>query len=278
MIGFGSIVRAVPGIVTLFIGCMLAPGAAPPMLAQRQSALEFRIPPTKIPLNVKDQPIVVVASGLIAVVSNGRETTTFKLELNADLSDVQQNATALLSSQLDKDDRCGEQIAIQQATLKPAVPTAIAAVQLHYEHRACVKVFGKRESKKLIGGNAVIQFKLTPAVAEAHTELKLVPEVVSIQADGSLGELLRSGTLGEMLREKIRNAILSAMQKGTDLSATIPPVAQPYAKIQSARFEDAGSGRLVVALDGEIQISKEQVQELSRELKQRTQGLAHSAN
>lgn len=262
-----AIVRVLSGIVILVLGCLFVLAAAPPQ--HQPSNLQFRIPPIKIPFNIKDQPITIIASGLITMVSNGHEMTTFRLGLNADLSEVQQNETALLSSQLDKDDRCGEQIAIQQVTLTPAPPASLAVVQLHYEHRGCVKVFGKRESKKLVGGNAVIQLKLTPAVEANNTELKLIPEVGPIQADGSLGELLRSGSLGEMLREKIRNAILSAMQKGTDLGATIPPVAQPYTKIESAQFKDAGSGRLMVVLNGEIRITREQVQELSRELEQR---------
>ena len=127
----------------------------------------------------------------------------------------------------------------------------MAIVQLHYERWACSKVFGKQEAKRLIGGNAVIQVKLTPAVEDNHTELRLIPEVGPIEADGSLGELLRSGTIGEMLRDKIRSAILSAMQKGTNLSATLPPAIQGYATIQNAQFRNAGFGRLMVILDGE---------------------------
>lgn len=96
-----------------------------------------------------------------------------------------------------------------------------------------------------------------------------MPEVGPVQADGSLGELLRSGTLGEMLQEKIRNAILSALQKGTDLSTTLPPAVQGYAKIKDARFKDGGNGRLLVLLDGEIKITNEQIQALSKQVKER---------
>jgi hypothetical protein len=115
----------------------------------------------------------------------------------------------------------------------------------------------------------VIQMKLTPAVEEDNTQLKLVPEVGPIQADGSLGELLRSGTLADMLREKIRKAILNALQKGTDLNATLPPAVQGYAKIKNAEFKDAGGGRLLVTLEGEIQITNDQIQALSKQVKER---------
>ena len=237
---------------------------------QRHQDLTFRIPPVKIPFNVKDQPVTIVASGLVSMVENDREVSVFRLELDADLSDLQRNATALLGSQLDKDDHCGERIEIQNGTLEPAAPASVAVVQLHYERWGCAKIFGKQQAKKLVAGNAVIQMKLTPAVAQDNTQLRLVPEVGPIQADGSLGELLRSGTLGEMLRDKIRAAILSAMQKGTDLSATLPPAIQGYAKILTAQFRDGGAGRLTVVLGGEVRITREQVQELSKEVKERT--------
>jgi hypothetical protein len=275
---FRAKLRAFPGIARWqtswlkylagLIAFVLTIGARPVPVSAAQD-VSFRIPPVKIPLNIKDQPITIVASEMISMISTVRDMTTFRLELVANLADLQQNVTGLLGSELDKSDECGDRIQIQHATLDPAEPASVAVVQLHYERWACIKIFGKRQVKKLVDGNAVIHMKLTPAVGENNTELKLIPAVGDIEADGSLGELLRSGTLGDMLREKIRESILSAMQKGTDLSATVPPAAQGYASIQDARFRDAGAGRLMVVLDGEIRISKEQAQALSRELKER---------
>jgi hypothetical protein len=191
-----------------------------------------------------------------------------KLALTADFSDLQENLTGLLSSALDKDDRCGDRIDIQHATLTPVHPSSVAVVQLHYERWACIKVFGKEQSKKLVGGNAIMQLKLTPSIEGNNTELRLIPEMGPIDADGSLGELLR-GPLGDTLREKTRASILSAMQKGTDLTATLPPAIQSYASIQNAQFEDAGSGRLLAVLEGEVKVTREQVQALSKEMKER---------
>ncbi|HKN77411.1 MAG TPA: hypothetical protein VJW94_19695 [Candidatus Acidoferrum sp.] len=229
----------------------------------------FKVPPVKIPLKIKEQSVTITASALISMRSKDQETSIFKLELSADLSELQQNMTALLASQLDKDDACGERITIEHADLTPAEPASLAVVQLHYERWACAKVLGKEKSKRLVGGNAVIEVKLTPAIEENNTELRLVPEIGKIDADGSLGELLRSGTLGDMLRDKIRTSILSAMEKGTNLSATLPPAIQGHATIQNAEFKDGGSGRLVVVLDGEGRITKEQIQALTKQIKER---------
>jgi hypothetical protein len=235
----------------------------------RAQKLTIKIPPTKIPLQVKDQPIAITAYGVVSMVTQNRDLYVFTLELDADLSDLQQNMTPLLSAELDRDEPCGDRIMVQHATLLPVPPASVTTVEFHYERWACVKLFGKTQTKRLIGGNATVQLKLTPAIDKDNAELRLEPEITDIEADGSLGELLRSGSLGEMLKEKIRSAILAAMRKGTDLRATLPPAIQGYATIQTAEFRDEGSQRLLVVLGGEARITKEQVQALSEQVKER---------
>ena len=255
--------RALGGIL---IGLLVA---AVPVTCADSKNLSFKIPPVKIPLTVKDQTVTILAWAQISRVSSSKEIQIFNLQLNADLGELQENLTALLSAQLDKDDRCGERIQIQQAVLAPEYPASVATVQLHYERWACIKAFGKQQTKKLVAGNALIPLKLTPGVEQDNTELKLVPEVGTIQSDGSLGELLRSGTVGEMIQEKIRSSILSALQKGTSLGATLPPAVQGYVRIENVAFKDAGSGRLQVELDGQVRITKEQVEKLTEQVKER---------
>jgi hypothetical protein len=234
--------------------------------------LNLKIPAVKIPLTIKDQTVFITASGQINQLSKNHDANLFGLELRADLSDLQQNMTALLSSALDKDAQCGDRIAIQSATLTPVAGAAVATVQMHYERWACAKIFGKQQVKRLIGGNATIPLTLTPSVDETNTELRLIPELGPIQADGSLGELLRSPPIAGMLRDKIQTAIQAAMQKAANLAATLPPVAQPYATIQSAAFQDAGGGRIALVLDGQLRITKEQVQQLTQQIKSRVAG------
>jgi hypothetical protein len=245
---------------------IFATSASSPV-ASAQGAV-FQTPPVKIPLNVKDQPITIIASATMKVSARDHGTAVLGLELTGDLSDLQRNLTPLLASQLDKDDKCSEVLSIQNATLMPSEPAGLATVRLHYERRACIKAFGKRESKALVGGDARIQIKLTPEI-ENNSELHLAVDVGEIQADGSLGQLLRSGALGDALREKIRNTILSALQKGTDLSVTLPPSAQGRASIQNAEFKDAGDGRLLVVLRGEVRLTQAELQALASQVKER---------
>jgi len=129
-------------------------------------------------------------------------------------------------------------------------------------------MFGKDRPNKLIGGNGIIEVKLTPAVDQGTT-LRLVPTVGRIEAEGALGELLRSGSLGDELREKIRDSLLHAIEKGTDFKATLPPVVQDYVVLESAQFKDAGGGDLDLNLQGRFQISDTQIQELTNQVKQR---------
>jgi hypothetical protein len=249
------------------IAVVLVLVAAP--LVGSDKNLTLKIPPVKIPLNIKDQQITIVASGLITIAAKEHGVNNLGVELTADLADMQQNLTALLSAELDKQERCGDRIQIEDSTLTPAEPASVAVVHLHYECWGCAKLLGKQQVKKLIGGDAVIQLKLTPSVAENHSELRLAAELGPIEADGSLGELLRAGNLGELLRDKIQTAILSALQKGLDLGAILPPVLQGNVTIQDARFRDAGSGRLIVTLDGQVHMTDEQLATLSKQLKNR---------
>jgi hypothetical protein len=229
----------------------------------------LRIPPVKIPLQIKDQQITIVAWGLITIAAKEHGVNNLGVELTADLADLQQNLTALLSAELDKDERCGDRIQIEEATLTPAEPASVAVVHLRYERWGCAKLLGKQEVKKLIGGNAVMQLKLTPLVTENHSALRLAAELGPIEADGSLGELLRAGNLGELLRAKIQTAILSALQKGLDLDTILPPLLRESVTIQDARFREAASGRLIVTLDGQVRMTDEQLATLSKQLKNR---------
>ena len=233
----------------------------------RAQDLSFKIPPLATSVKIANQPVEIIASGVISKLPSATDETVLRIELSADLADLQQRFTPILKAQLDKNDRCGERIQIQRADLAPLSPATSAIAYLHVERWACVKVFGKQVPNKLVAGNAVVDAKLTPTV-EANT-LRLTPEVGRIQADGSLGELLRSGELGARLREKIRASLLSALQKGTDFKATLPPAIQDYARLNRVEFRDLGSGRLAVAFDGQVQITNQQIQLLREQLKAR---------
>jgi hypothetical protein len=222
----------------------------------RAEDLVLPIPPIRTSLNIQNQPIAVTVSGSISGAAADRGAAAFQLSLTADLSDLQQHITALLSSQLNRSEKCGERLTIDRATLAPQAPAGLLTAYLHFEEWACAKVFGKEAVKRIVGGNGVVAVRLTPAVEQNRT-VQLQSEIQSIQADGSLGDVLRSGSLGTMLRDKIRAALSSALDKA-NLQATIPAELQPAAAIRNAQFTSSG-GRLSLELAGEVRVAAKQI-------------------
>jgi hypothetical protein len=233
--------------------------------ASKGAESTYAILPVRNSVKFKDQAIAITTSGVISKgVAEGGENT-FKLELTADLSDLQQNITEVLRTQLNRTDRCGEQIVVRNASLTPSAPASLVVVQLHFERWAC---FGRDTMNEMAEGNGTIEVKLTPAVGEDGA-LRLVPETGRVDAQGMVGDLLRSGSLGDTVRDAVAQAVLSAVRQGGDFKVTLPATAQGYATLRRAQFQGTGSGKLLAVLDGEIRVSDEKATALTSELKGR---------
>jgi hypothetical protein len=226
----------------------------------------FNLPQVKSSINLANQSIAITTSGVISKGAAEGGQNRFTVELTADMSDLQHNISDVLRSQLDKADRCGERIAIQNATLTPAAPASLVVVQLHFERWAC---FGREIINEMAEGNGTIEIKLTLAAGEDGT-LRLNPEIGRIDAEGLVGDLLRSGSLGDTLRDKIAESVLSAVRQGGDFKLMLPPAAQGNATLQHAQFVGTGLGKLMVVLNGEIRVSNEKVTALTSELQGRS--------
>jgi hypothetical protein len=223
----------------------------------------YAIPRVKNSVNLGGQSISITTWGEISAgVAEGGQNT-FKLQLTADLSDLQNEIGDLLRAQLNKADRCGEQIAVRSASLAPQEPASLVVVQLHFERWAC---FGRDTVNEMAEGNGTIEVKLTPAVGEDGT-LQLRPEVGRISAEGLVGELLRSGSLGEAVRDAVAQSILTVMRQGGDFKVMLPDAAQGYATLRRAQFQGTGSGKLIAVWDGDIRVSDEKATALTSALK-----------
>jgi hypothetical protein len=225
----------------------------------------FSLPQVTNSIDIAGQPIAFPASGGVSRTSAENGVNLFNLKVVADLSDLQQNVTEILRSQLDRSPRCGERIQVLQATITPLAPASLVVANLHFERWVCA---GQQSPTEVAGGEATIDVKLTPSVAP-NTGLALASEMSRVQADGLLRDLLRSGDLGVTLRDQIAASLLSALQKGANLRATLPPAAQNSATLQKAEFQDAGSDQLTMILDGQLQFSDEQTTQFAAQLKQR---------
>jgi hypothetical protein len=230
--------------------------------------LTLNLPPVTNSINIAGRPISFSASGIASRTSVADGHNLFRLKLVADFSDLQQSITAILRSQLERSPRCGERIEIQQATLIPQTPASLVVIHLHFERWICPPGPGRENPTELAFGDATIDVKLTPAV-EPNSDLGLVSAIGRVDADDFLRQALLSGSLGTTLREQVSAVLLSAMQKGVGLKATLPPAAQDFATIQKAQFQDASVGQLSLVLDGQLQLSDEQENQFVTQLKQR---------
>jgi len=212
--------------------------------------------PVKTTVALQGQRVTLTAWGTVSEMP----ANEFRLNLTTDLSDLQDHLTPVLAAQLNRSDRCGERLSVERASLAPEAPAGLLTVYVHYERWGCAKAFGKEIVKRLLGGNGVIEVLLTPSV-DAGT-VSVASEVWKIDADGSLGEVLRSGSPGQSLREKIAASIRSAFQKSLDPKSALPPAAAERLTIQSVQFADGGAGHLWLNAAGDVRIPAEQVHAL----------------
>lgn len=228
----------------------------------------FRIPPVSATVDIQGQPVHVTVAGDVFAsgVTGGQQTVA--IELRAGLEDFQQKLTPILAAQLNQSNRCGERLNVLSATLAPAEPAAMLTLKAHVEKWGCAKAFGKEMVKRLAGGDGTVAVRLTPQV-ENGIAVKLNAEVTSIDAGGSLGELLRSGPFADTLREKIRATVVKAVERSTDFKTMLPAAAQDFVSLREVRFGDAGAGKLTLRVASEARVPEPKARELLEKLRAR---------
>ncbi|HUD55321.1 MAG TPA: hypothetical protein VMR02_08845 [Terracidiphilus sp.] len=251
------------------------------------AGITFSLPPVTNSLAIDGEDITIPTSGAVLRKSSATSAATssatlatasaesarniFSLKFVADLSDVQQNITAILRAALSRAPRCGERIDIQQASLTPLAPdSSLVVTDLHFERWVCPTgqaraSLGSPSPTEVSDGNATFEVKLTPSLEAA--QLNLASEITRVEATGMLRNSLRSGDLGTSLRDQIAAALVAVLQKSADVKSTLPPVAQTSATLQKAQFQDAGADQLNLVLDGQLQFSDEQTKQFAAQLK-----------
>ncbi len=222
-------------------------------LAAPAADFHFEIPPVHAGLEIADQRVPVVISGRL----DARGESGIAVNLDADLAGLQEKILPILRAQLAQDNRCGDRISIQQASLAPEPPAVLLTAVAHYERYACAKAFGKEIVKRLVGGNATVRVRLAPAV-EPPSAVHLNAEVLPIEADGQLGEMLRSGQFGAALSERVRQVLQADLEKSTAFDGVLPPAVAALATLRSAAFREAG-GRLILSVSGEVRATPGQI-------------------
>ncbi len=226
----------------------------------RGEDLTLKIPPLKTSFQAGGQTISVTAWGTLS----GASADALRLAFTADLAGLQDNITPLLRAELNRSDRCGERLSVDHAVLGPSEPVAVLTVNLRFERWACAKVFGKEAVKRLVGGNGLVLVTLTPSTGPEG--IGMAAAVKKIDADGSLGEVLRSGSMGASVKEKIATSIQNAIRKSLDLKAALPARVGAAATFESARFVSGPEGHLWISVGAALHLSADEVQALARQM------------
>jgi hypothetical protein len=233
--------------------------------------LAFTLPPVKQSVYMQNLTIPVTVSGSLSQIAMQAGQRTFRLELIADLTELQQNITELLRTQLDSSETCGQRVSIRQARLAPSAPASLLVVRLHFERWMCLRGSGQQTSNELAESDGTVEIKLTAAIEEntaKQNSLVVKASFGRIDATGMLSDELHSGALGEDLRDKAAKSLLSAAHAATDFKVALPPALQNSVMLQSAKFRDLGVGGLSVVLEGQVELSNEQAAQLAGQLNQ----------
>ena len=254
-------------VLTNFEGEQLAIGREMSIvIAPTGEQLSFNLPAMPNSLTIAGQSMSLPASGVVERTSAENGHNLFRVTLNADLYDLQQNLTGVLRSAVNRAPDCGERIEIKQARLTPAAPSTVVTAQLHFERWIC-PVGRSGNSTEAAAGEGTMEIKLTPTIRQ-NAGLGLDSEIIRVDAEGLLRNMLRSGDLGESLRDQISAAILDALRQASNLKSALPSMAQESVSLQKAQFQNAGSDKLGFNLEGELQLSEEQTKLFGEKLKQ----------
>ena len=251
--------------LTEFSDQQLALGNEMGILLAQGSDLTFTLPEFRTLVPLGQQTAEVPVSGELSQIAAQGAKRTFRLRMVVDLSDLEERATEILRAQLDAGRSCGERLAVREAAMTSATPAVRVALQLHYERWSCFKLAGQTGSQELAEQEGSVEVKVTPLVEKANT-LKLEAEFSRIVAGGAMGESLRSGDLGQELRDRLAHSILAAVPPGENFQKYLPPAAREFAMVQNAKFQDTGVGKLSVILDGQLDLSDEQVNLMASQL------------
>jgi hypothetical protein len=222
-------------------------------VAQAQTLAALKIPPVKVSIDLDHQTVEVTVWGTISPGPAG----VFTLAVTVDLGGLQSKLTSVLGAELNRSDPCGERLTVEKASIAPDAPASVLTANVDFERYGCVKALGKQIVKRLLGGHGVIEVTLLPSIED--NKVMLAARVRNIDADGPLGDVLRSSSFSDSIREQVEDSIEAAIQKSANLKLTLPGAIGDAANIQAVQFANGGAGRLWLTMGGEVRLSAEQV-------------------
>src|ERR1700722_8959537 len=90
-------------------------------LAMLPAEEQLKIQPIKTSIKLDQEQVEITLWGTLSP----QPTGTFALALTVDLGDFQEHLTPVLSAQLKRDDRCGDRLSVERATIVPSPPSSL---------------------------------------------------------------------------------------------------------------------------------------------------------
>jgi hypothetical protein len=227
------------------------------VMSEGADEVAFTMPARKSSLTIGGQAIGLTTSAVVMRATG--VDGLYKVEATTDLSDLQDNFSAVLGAMIDRDERCGERIRVQQATLDPDIPLSKAMARLHYERWVCSAGYGG--TREVSEGNATVNMKLTAGL-DTSGQVGISTTIEQVEADRFFEDLLKSGDLGAQLRAKTSAAVMAAL---ASVKTAVPGAEGATAR--SVRFVSPREGELSVVVGGELRMSAEQAKEMERLVK-----------
>jgi hypothetical protein len=231
------------------------------LLPSDSQGLAFNLPKVTNSVEIDGQSVSIPATGSMTR-QNVAGQNIFDLRMTADLSDLQQNIRPLLRAALTHMPRCGQRVAVQEASFTPLAPAGLVVLNLHLERWACPPGFGQSDPTEVALDEETVEIKLT-ATVDQNKALSLASEITRVSGGSFFRDALRSGDLGSQLRERTASAILSVLQKGTDWKTLLPPTVQANANLEDVQFQDAGADQLGIVVNAQLPLTDEQAKSLS---------------
>jgi len=251
-------------VLTEFSNVELALGREMGITLASGQDLAFNLPAVRTEVNAGNRSIAIDTSGSLTQTAAEGDRRTFRVESRIDLSELQRAITEVVNARVTSR-ACGTRLFVKRATLGPTGATSSAELQLHYERWSCSQSSGPTELAEADGS---VEVGLTLSVNSSGI-LSVAPEFKRITATGMMAEDLRSGDVGDVLRSKLASLVLTTIQAGGDFKSAMPAVLQNGVTLQSARFESGVGSTLRVLLEGQVQLSDEQVTALANQLNEK---------
>jgi len=217
--------------------------SAAPVAASEPFSIPFA--PFTVSVPVEDRLIKIAISGTATAVDLG-DALDVRADITVSLADLRAQIAAIVQKKMNRDDDCNEKLRVNTVDLLATPPTATLTASAHYEKWACALGIKTR----LFEQNGDVRLAVAPTVAADAIQVTFT--LLSVDADGALGGLLRDEIFGVWILDQLRGLIPKSITVAR-LRDALPAVLHEIpAALTDVAIVDTGGG--VPAIRGTLKM------------------------